>query len=193
MDDDNNSNNNDDDDTKIKMPNANWNETIYWTLHTLSLSLAHKHTHCVPSPFLHFARSSTHFSPLFVHDMSIENGYNCHRIIGACGFLYSQIRFSFICIVSNVNRHSDTCINMYNVQCALHKHCKMHTHNKQINVYNETYTRTETQRVRRIKMQTDVNFRLFEMPKMQFSLLSLVTLLFGHYFIDRVRENTKKT
>lgn len=38
----------------------------------------------------------------------------------------------------NVNTHTLMC----HVQCVLHKHCKMHAHNKQINVYNEAHTHT---------------------------------------------------
>lgn len=54
------------DDTKIKMPNAIWNETIYWTLRTDADTDTSLFSVSSNLPILLLE------SPLFVHDMSIE-------------------------------------------------------------------------------------------------------------------------
>lgn len=90
-------------------------------------------------------------------------------------FSQFTIRFPFICVVTNVvNRNRHTYTNMCNVHCI---------HVTQTNQY--VYA----------KNANWCKFSAFEMPKMQFSLLSLVTLLFGHYFVnwmgERGRERNK--
>lgn len=95
--------------------------------------------------------------------------------------------FPFMCVVTNVNRHiAASACNVHYINIAT---C-IHTTNKSMCTMQHTHT--YTQREREIKMQTDVNFRLFEMPKMQFSLLLPVTLLFGHYFVDQAKVGERE-
>lgn len=89
----------DDDGTKIKMPNAIWNETIYWTLHTDTdthhclLSLSIFPFFCSMLPYLYTICRSKWLQLL-------RNNW-CMR------FSPFTIRLPFIC-VTNVNRHTET-------------------------------------------------------------------------------------